>query len=112
MASRATATRVIMPPPQEYEPIARKAETVNSEADFLIHTDKRLDYGGALESFQRIADLWSIVLGMEVTPEQVCLCMIELKVSRYMHGKQRDSVVDICGYAGLIEMIGQERYGD
>jgi len=83
-----------------------KNETVLQEAERIINGDRRDDYGSAEESFEQIASLWSVVLGQEVTGEQVALCMMMLKISRYLHGSQRDSVVDLCGYAGLLEVLG------
>lgn len=82
-----------------------KAESVLQEAERIINGDRRADYGAAEESFDQIARLWSVVLGIEVDREQVALCMIMLKISRYLHGSQRDSVVDLCGYAGLLEVM-------
>lgn len=35
--------------------------------------------------------------------------MIQLKVARAMNGMQRDSLVDIAGYAGCIELIQTEK---
>lgn len=81
-------------------------ETVLQEAERIINGDRRADYGPAEESFNEIAGLWSVVLGQEVTGEQVALCMIMLKVSRFLSSGDRDSVVDLCGYAGLLEVIG------
>lgn len=86
--------------------------TVLDEARAIIHGQRRSDYGGPLESFTRIGRLWAPVLDLdEVTPEQVALCMIGLKVARAMNGFQRDSMVDIAGYAGCIELIQNERDG-
>lgn len=85
------------------------------EAEKIINGDRRDDYGGALESFERIAQLWGPVLGFEVTAERVCLALIQLKVARAMHdvdlGRpiKRDSIVDIAGYAGCLEKIVAER---
>lgn len=86
-----------------------KPDSVLQEAQKIIHGERRDDYGTPLVSFTRIADLWTVVLGMEVTPEQVALCMIQLKVARAMNGMQRDSLVDIAGYAGCIELVQAER---
>ena len=83
--------------------------TVLQEAHDLIHGDRRDDYGGPLASFSTIACLWEPVLGTDVTPEQVALCLIQLKVARALHGWQHDSFVDIAGYAGCLDMIRQER---
>lgn len=80
-------------------------ESVLQEAHRIINGERRTDYGGAEESFDQIAQLWSIVLERETTAEEVALCMMMLKISRYLHGAQRDSVVDLCGYAGLLEVL-------
>ena len=85
-------------------------ETVLEEAERIINGDRRAEYGGALESFTRIAALWSVVLDVEVTPHQVSLCLVQLKVARAIQGTltgvwHRDSYVDIAGYAGCSEKI-------
>jgi hypothetical protein len=86
--------------------------SILQEADSIINGDRQKEYGSPLQSFTRIAALWSPVLGVEVTAEQVALCMIGVKVSRYMNGQQRDSIVDIAGYAGCLELMKKERDGD
>ena len=71
------------------------------KANELIYGDRQSDYGPALENFQNIADLWSTVLGIPVTPDQVALCMIQLKVARLIRSPDHlDSWVDIAGYVG------------
>ena len=84
-------------------------ESVLQEAERIINGERRESYGGALESFDRIAKLWEPLLGVSVSAETVALCMIQLKVARYLNGQQRDSIVDIAGYAGCLEKIARER---
>src|SRR5437879_2041039 len=74
-----------------------RSESVLEEAQRIIHGQRRQDYGGPLESFDRIGRLWSPILGVDVTAEQVALCMIALKIARAMQGFHRDSIVDIAG---------------
>lgn len=63
---------------------------------------RRQDYGGVEESFDCIAKLWSIVLGIGVSSEQVALCMVQLKLARlFVTPNHTDSWVDIIGYAAL-----------
>lgn len=85
------------------------SDSILTEAEHIINGQRRDDYGEVLPSFQRIADLWSPILGVTVTPEQVALCMIQLKIARTLHGWTRDSVVDIAGYAGCLEKILREK---
>jgi hypothetical protein len=84
-------------------------ESVLSEAERIINGSRRQDYGDTYDSFDLIGRLWGDVLGVEVTAEQVALCMIQLKVARWINGQQRDSVVDIAGYAGCIDKMQQRR---
>ena len=81
-------------------------KTILQEADEIINGERAKDYGPASENFKRIAELWSVVLGQEITPEHVVLCMIQVKVARLCNSPDhRDSVMDIAGYAGCWEKI-------
>ncbi len=53
-------------------------------------------YGDAAASMAAIAARWSLTLGHTVTPAQVVLCMIDLKLARLVHDpKHRDSIADV-----------------
>jgi hypothetical protein len=80
-------------------------QSINAEADKIINGQRREDYGAADESFRKIAVGWSVILGVTVNPMQVIQAMVWLKVCRSLKGYQRDSYVDICGYAGLAEVL-------
>lgn len=95
--------------PQAPQPEPKK-ETILAEAHRIVNGQRRDDYGGPFESFSDIAAGWSFVLGVPVTPEQVGLCMIQLKVARAKNGGfHRDSFVDIAGYAQCMEFIAEAR---
>lgn len=82
--------------------------SVLNEAESIINGERRDDYGGPLESFTRIAKLWEPILGVEISPYDVALCLVQLKVARAVNGMQRDSIADIAGYAGCIERMKRE----
>ena len=68
--------------------------------------ERRDDYGDPAEQFKAIADRWSITLGTPITPEQVALCMIDLKLARLAYDPGHvDSVVDVIGYAALLREV-------
>lgn len=72
------------------------------KAGELISGQRADDYGDATESFRRIAVIWSAILGVKVTAEQVAACMIGLKLGRLSNEtSHEDSWVDIIGYAAL-----------
>jgi hypothetical protein len=77
-------------------------------AHSLINGDRKEEYGDAKESFTDIATIWSIILNHKVQPKDVAMCMVALKVNRFVNSKNghKDSLIDICGYAALAgEMI-------
>ena len=69
------------------------------EAAIHAVAERGENYGDVRQNHQRIAAMWSVVLGKTVTPEQVVLCMTCLKVARLMETPEHvDSWVDIAGY--------------
>jgi hypothetical protein len=63
-------------------------------------------YGDAATSMATIAARWSLTLGHTVTPAQVVLCMIDLKLARLVRDpKHRDSAADVIGYAALLPEV-------
>jgi hypothetical protein len=85
------------------------AESMLQEALSVIHGERRTSYGGARENHERIAQIWSAVLRTPVTPEQVVLCMIGVKMARICTTPDhRDSWVDIAGYVGVKDLMGAQ----
>jgi Domain of unknown function (DUF6378) len=63
-------------------------------------------YGRPDAIMAAIAARWSLTLGRPVTPAQVTLCMIDLKLARLVHDPEyRDGVVDVIGYAALLPEV-------
>ena len=49
--------------------------------------------------------MWSVIFETDITPNQVALAMIALKITRQMHANKRDNWVDIAGYARLGDIV-------
>lgn len=63
-------------------------------------------YGPADTALRAIAARWSLTLGRTITPAEVVLCMIDLKLTRLAHDPtHRDSLVDVIGYAALLSEV-------
>jgi hypothetical protein len=63
-------------------------------------------YGDPAVSMAAIAARWSLTLGQPVTPAQVVLCMIDLKLARLAHDPTyRDGPVDVIGYAAMLTEV-------
>jgi len=83
--------------------------TILEEAQNAVYGDRQSDYGTVTKNFTTIAKLWSTVLGIEVTPEQVGLCMVQVKIARQMYKPKRDNLVDGAGYFATIEKMQNEK---
>ena len=71
-----------------------------------VFENRRRQYGPAEDLFQHIAKRWSLTLDMTVTPAQVALCMIDLKMARLARDPSHtDSVIDVAGYAACLREI-------
>ena len=90
----------------------KNTETILEEAARLTSGDRDGTYGHPYVDYTRTAQLWSGILGAEVTAEQAILCMIAVKLSRLCHSPgHRDSIVDIAGYARCYERVTDRRSG-
>lgn len=80
--------------------------SILTTAEEIINGQRAVDYGDAKENHIRIANLWEAYTGVEFTPEDVAVMMILLKIARFMqNGYHQDTVVDIAGYAGVLEKM-------
>lgn len=72
----------------------------------LVLEERRAAYGPPDATMAAISARWSITLGTTVTPAQVVLCMIDLKLARLAHDPSyRDGAVDVIGYAALLPEV-------
>lgn len=80
--------------------------SILDEAKAIIHGDREKTYGNPGVNVQRIAALWAVIFGHEVSMDQVCLAMACVKIARLIHTPtHRDSQVDLPGYIALMERI-------
>lgn len=80
------------------------------EAHRIINGERQGQYGSPEDSFELIARFWNNYLRVAgkrdncMTPRDVAMLMILLKVAREAHAPKRDNLVDIIGYAALADM--------
>ena len=80
-------------------------QSILQEAELIVNGERAQAYGPVKDSFNRIAQMWSVVLGTTVTAEQVGLMLITMKVARQVNASKRDNLVDIAGYAECIAKL-------
>lgn len=81
------------------------SQDILEEAAEILNGDRREAYGSVRQSFHNLAKMWSLILGFDVTPSKVCMCMIGLKMTRELNAHKRDNLVDLAGYAKLLSML-------
>ncbi len=94
--------------------------SVMVEAEGLVNGARAAAYGHPMENFQRICALWNaylagrpVGLGGPITEEDHAIMMILVKIARLQETPDhRDSLVDICGYAGTYEKLLARRVED
>ena len=83
--------------------------SILDEAQKIIYGDREQTYGDPAKNLRTIGDLWTTYLGLPVggiKPEDVANMMVLLKVARLRNTPTHyDSLVDIAGYAALVERI-------
>ena len=81
-------------------------DNVNDETVKAVLQERGKIYGDAVDTHARIAQVWSGVIGTEVTALQVALCMVGLKLIRAECAPEHeDSYVDIGGYTEIVKKI-------
>lgn len=75
------------------------------QASDVITGPRQEAYGPPNSNFERIADMWSTYTGTGITPHDVAMMMILLKVARVQTIATEDTLVDICGYAALASVL-------
>jgi Domain of unknown function (DUF6378) len=84
-----------------------RAEQLLEHAAGVV-TRRRREYGEPAELFEQVAKRWSLTLGAKISPAQVALCLIDLKLARLIGDpKHFDSIVDIAGYAAVLQEVSR-----
>jgi hypothetical protein len=82
-------------------------ETMLRQAATLVG-ERRRAYGDPAASMATVAKRWSITLGRTVTPAEVVLCLLDLKLVRLAHDPAHlDSIVDVAGYAAVLREVSK-----
>jgi hypothetical protein len=106
---------------EEFERINTPAEEVNTlrsenslsaqrnsilqEADLIVNGERAVDYGDAIESFQKVSTMATLLANKEISPLDCCLVLKAVKLVRESYKHKRDNLVDECGYAEIENRI-------
>ena len=80
-------------------------KSILSEAEEIVNGSRQSDYGDARESFSSVATIASVMTGKELDPEDCCAVLMAVKLVRESFKHKRDNLVDLCGYAYIMNEI-------
>ena len=80
-------------------------KSILAEAAEIRAGSRMADYGDAVENFENISRIVTLISGVEVAPDICCMVHIATKLSRERHNHKRDNLVDLCGYAEILHLI-------
>lgn len=95
-------------------------KNILEEANSIVHGARATAYGHPYDNHGLTAEYWTVYLNARnshmglvgnLSAEDVCFLNILQKIARAQNGVDlnRDSIVDIAGYAANIEIIQEER---
>ena len=93
--------------------------SILKEANAIIYGDREKTYGHPSKNLETIAVMWNAYLkakstkGNSLNAKDVAAMMMLVKVARFANDPtHRDNLVDICGYAALIERCDETPTGE
>ena len=98
---------------------SQSSMSILEEADGLIHGDRNQQYGHPIDNHSTTAAFWNVYIEAlrrrgkhALDAEDVCWLNILQKASREATtgAGKRDTIVDVAGYAGNVEMVRDEKY--
>ena len=85
--------------------VEENKQSILSEAEEIVNGSRHSDYGDTRESFSRVATIASVMTGKELSPDDCCAVMMAVKLVRESFNHKRDNLVDLCGYAELMNQL-------
>lgn len=81
--------------------------TILEEAAWIVAGVRQQNYGHARESFAKIATIATVLTGKDLSPQDCCKVLMAVKLTRESFQHKRDNLVDLCGYAHLLQELEQ-----
>tara|TARA_R100001129_G_scaffold101504_1_gene69470 strand:+ start:92 stop:379 length:288 start_codon:yes stop_codon:yes gene_type:complete len=79
----------------------QKTKEILEQTIRIVTGQRQQDYGDKVVNHKNIADLWSSYLNKKISPHDVAICMLLVKVARLKNRKTKDCYVDMAGYAAI-----------
>jgi len=81
------------------------SKSILLEADNILNGDRNEQYNDPNESFAVYSEILKSTFGIELTPVEICKVQMAIKLGRLKYKYKRDSAVDLCGYAEILDRL-------
>lgn len=85
--------------------VTEKSKSILTEAETIINGERDVDYGDPTESFEKIAQIASLLTNKDLDAYTCCAVMMSVKLTRQSFKHKRDNLVDLAGYAEIMNQI-------
>lgn len=93
-----------------FEEIKTENKSILSEAEEIVNGSRQSDYGDAANNFHRIANVVnSMYPQLNINAQQCCAVLMAVKLIREGFRHKRDNLVDLCGYAHIMNEINDRK---
>lgn len=87
-------------------------DDILKEADAIVHGPRNEDYGHPIDDYRRVVDIYRLISGVDLHPEEGALFMVAVKLARLSHNFaagliHRDSLIDAAGYLWVFAQIAE-----
>jgi len=80
----------------------------NFQVDELIH-ERGLRYGSPDRFMTQLAEVWSSIVGVKISPQRVAIMMLFFKLIRLWNNpSHEDTQQDIQGYLKIVEILKKQ----
>lgn len=84
-------------------------ESILNEAIKIRNGERNADYGDAIINMKRITNILNTIQNKQFDEIDVCNVMIAVKLGRELHNHKRDNLVDLCGYADILNILHENK---
>ena len=93
-----------------FEEINTENKSILAEAEDIVNGSRQSDYGDAANNFHRIANVVnSMYPQLNINAQQSCAVLMAVKLIREGFRHKRDNLVDLCGYAHIMNEINDRK---
>lgn len=93
-----------------FKEIKTENKSILSEAEDIVNGSRQSDYGDAANNFRRIANIVnSMYPQLNINAQQCCAVLMAVKLIREGFRHKRDNLVDLCGYAHIMNEINDRK---